>query len=35
KFKKIDMFFHDILPSKGWDAYHSVNVAFNNQIVCE
>jgi len=35
KFKKIDMFFLDILPSKGWDAYHSVNVAFNNQIVCE
>lgn len=35
KFKKIDMFFRDILPTKGWDAYKSVNVAFKNQIVCE
>ena len=35
KFKKIDMFFHEILPTKGWDAYKSVNVAFKNQIVCE
>ena len=35
KFKKIDMFFRDILPSKGWDAYKTVNVSFTNQIVCE
>jgi cell division protein FtsQ len=35
KFKKIDIFFKDILPSKGWDAYKKVNVSFNNQIVCE
>ncbi len=35
KFKKIDMFYHEILPTKGWDAYQSVNVAFKNQIVCE
>lgn len=35
KFKKIDMFFKDILPSKGWDAYKTVNVSFTNQIVCE
>ncbi|ABG59987.1 cell division protein [Cytophaga hutchinsonii ATCC 33406] len=35
KFKKIDMFFRDILPAKGWDSYQRVNVSFNNQIVCE
>ena len=35
KFKKIDMFYKDILPMKGWDAYKTVNVSFNNQIVCE
>lgn len=35
KFKKIDIFYKDILPMKGWDAYKSVNVSFNNQIVCE
>jgi len=35
KFKKIDIFFREILPSKGWDAYRSVNVKYKDQIVCE
>ena len=35
KFRKIDIFYKEILPSKGWDAYKSVNVKFKDQIVCE
>jgi len=35
KFKKIDIFFKEILPSKGWDKYRSVNVKFKDQIICE
>lgn len=35
KFEKISLFYKEILPSKGWDAYHRVNVKFKDQIICE
>jgi cell division protein FtsQ len=35
KFLKTNLFFKEILPTKGWGAYSRVNVKFNNQIVCE
>jgi cell division protein FtsQ len=35
KFQKLKLFYTNILPAKGWDAYHRVNVQYRNQIVCE
>ncbi len=36
KFKKLEIFFKQILPTKGWDAYQKkVNVAFKDQIICD
>lgn len=35
KFEKIDVFYKEILPRKGWNAYSRVSVKFKNQIVCE
>ena len=35
KFKKLAVFFKDILPLKGWDAYQEVNVQYKDQIVCD
>jgi cell division protein FtsQ len=35
KFKKLTVFFKDILPLKGWDAYQEVNVQYKDQIVCD
>ncbi|HLT08922.1 MAG TPA: hypothetical protein VK014_15440 [Cyclobacteriaceae bacterium] len=35
KFKKISLFYKEILPSKGWDAYQRVNVKYKDQIICE
>ncbi len=35
KFKKLAVFFKDILPLKGWDAYQAVNVQYKDQIVCD
>src|SRR5690554_3564539 len=35
KFKKISLFYKEILPSKGWDAYERVNVKYKDQIICE
>jgi cell division protein FtsQ len=35
KFKKLAVFFKDILPLKGWDAYQVVNVQYKDQIVCD
>ncbi len=34
KFSKIEMYYSHILPEKGSDAYTSVNVEYENQIVC-
>lgn len=35
KFKKLKIFYKDILPSKGWNSYERVSVKFKDQIVCE
>lgn len=35
KFKNLKIFYDEILPSKGWNTYASVNIKFENQIVCK
>ena len=35
KFKKINLFYEEILPKKGWNTYSRVNVKYKGQIVCE
>ena len=35
KFEKISVFYNEILPAKGWDAYQRVNVKYKDQIICE
>ncbi|MFY0605805.1 MAG: cell division protein FtsQ [Cyclobacteriaceae bacterium] len=35
KFKKLKVFYKEILPNKGWNTYTSVNLKFKDQIVCE
>lgn len=35
KFKKLKVFYQEILPNKGWNTYSVVNLKFENQIVCE
>lgn len=35
KFKKLEIFFKQIMPTQGWNAYSRVNVAYKDQIICE
>ena len=35
KFSKLKIFFKQIMPTKGWNTYERVNVAFKDQIICE
>ncbi|MFN3800676.1 cell division protein FtsQ/DivIB [Belliella pelovolcani] len=35
KFKKIALFYDEILPAKGWNTYSRVNVKYKDQIICE
>jgi len=35
KFEKLRVFYKDILPRVGWNTYDRVNLAFQNQIICE
>jgi cell division protein FtsQ len=35
KFKKLKIFYKEVLPAKGWNSYEYVNVKFKNQIVCK
>lgn len=35
KFRKLKVFYEEILPNKGWNSYSLVNLKFKNQIVCE
>lgn len=35
KFKKIMLFYDEILPSKGWNAYSRISVKYKDQIICE
>ena len=35
KFRKLRIFYKEILPARGWNTYESVNLKFRNQIICE
>jgi cell division protein FtsQ len=35
KFKKLKIFYKEILPAKGWNTYAFVDVKYKDQIVCE
>jgi cell division protein FtsQ len=35
KFKKLDLFYREILPNKGWNTYSTVNLKFKDQIICQ
>ncbi len=35
KFNKLSIFYNQILPQKGWNAYKRVNLKFEDQIICE
>lgn len=35
KFDRISIFYNEIMPRKGWNAYARVSVKFKDQIVCE
>lgn len=35
KFERIEIFYKEIQPRKGWNAYSKVSVKFKDQIVCE
>lgn len=35
KFHKLELFYQQILPRKGWNYYDWVNVKYENQIVCD
>ena len=35
KFDKLMLFYKKILPAKGWNTYKTVNLKFENQIICD
>ena len=35
KFKKLKLFYKEVLPKKGWNTYSYVNLKYKNQIVCK
>jgi len=35
KYKKLKKMYQEILPSKGWNRYKSINLSFRDQIICE
>lgn len=35
KFKRMMIFYQQILPEKGWNTYEKVNLKYENQIICE
>jgi cell division protein FtsQ len=35
KFNRLEIFYKEILPRKGWNFYSRVNVKYKNQIICE
>ncbi|NMM50085.1 cell division protein FtsQ/DivIB [Marinigracilibium pacificum] len=35
KLKKLEIFYSEILPRKGWNYYERVNLAYDDQIICE
>lgn len=35
KFEKLRLFYSQVIPYKGWRAYHRVNLEFEGQLICE
>jgi cell division protein FtsQ len=35
RFKKLEIFYFDALPYKGWGAYETINLKYKNQVVCK
>ena len=35
KLKRLKIFYKEIIPRKGWNAYKKINLRFDNQIICE
>lgn len=35
KFRKLKLFYTQVLPNKGWNTYERVNVKFDNQLICK
>lgn len=35
KFKRLKVYYTEILPLKGWNAYKRISLKFDNQIICE
>ncbi len=35
KFRKLKLFYTEVLPNKGWNTYERVNVKFDNQLICK
>ncbi len=35
KFRKLKLFYKEVLPAKGWNTYYYVNLKYENQIVCK
>jgi len=35
KFQRLELFYKQILPAKGWNQYQRVNVQYQDQIICE
>ncbi len=35
KLNKLALFYSEVIPYKGWKAYHRVNIAFKGQLICE
>lgn len=35
KFKRLETFYKEALPHKGWDEYKTINLAYKDQVVCK
>lgn len=35
KFRRLKIFYKEILPTQGWNSYNKVNLKFKDQIICE
>ncbi|WP_243018010.1 MULTISPECIES: hypothetical protein [Candidatus Cardinium] len=35
KFEKLELFYKEVIPYKGWNTYRRVNLEFENQLICE
>ena len=35
KFKRLEIFFTEVMPAKGWNTYSRVNVEYKDQLICE